>query len=122
VPSELLISVPRIKSCTVIATGTDSVSIVTGTGPVSGSFDVVVNALGNSAVHVPDLPFISGTFSGEVDLSLAVLYRVPLGAIRGRFTMADPSSGQFVALPAPAVLRSRARSECSSRSTLRGEL
>src|SRR5215831_10228270 len=53
-PSQLLISVPRLESCTVIATGTDSVSTVTGTGPVSGTFDVVVNAPGNSSVHVPD--------------------------------------------------------------------
>jgi len=36
-PSALLISVPRMKSCTVIATGTDSVSTVTGLGPVSGT-------------------------------------------------------------------------------------
>jgi hypothetical protein len=54
-PSVLLISVPRIRSCTVIAIGTDSVSTVTGTGPVSGTFDVVINAPGNSSIHVPDL-------------------------------------------------------------------
>src|SRR5436309_8182454 len=103
-PSELLISVPRIKSCTVIATGTDSVSTVLGTGPVSGNFDVVINAPGNSSVHVPDLPVISGTFSGDVDLSSAVLQRVPLGAIWGSFTitqMADLLSGRLVALPGP---------------------
>jgi hypothetical protein len=106
-PSELLISVPRIKSCTVIATGTDSVSTVIGTGPVSGTFDVVINAPGNSSVHVPDLPVISGTFSGDVDLSPAVLQRVPLGTIWGSFTitqMADLSSGRLVALPGPVVL------------------
>src|SRR5438128_2810832 len=106
-PSELLISVPRIKSCTVIATGTDSVSTVIGTGPVSGTFDVVINAPGNSSVHVPDLPVISGTFAGDVDLSPAVLHRVPLGTIRGTFTitqMADLSSGQLAPLPAPMVL------------------
>src|SRR5438093_1320083 len=54
-PSELLISDPGMKSCTVIATGTDSVSTVTGVGPVRGTFDVVINAPGNSSVHVPDL-------------------------------------------------------------------
>ena len=80
-PSELLISDPGMKSCTVIATGTDSVSTVTGVGPVSGTFDVVINAPGNSSVHVPDLPVISGTFSGNVDLSLAVLRHVPIGWI-----------------------------------------
>src|SRR5437899_3439510 len=41
-PSELLVSVLRIQSCTVIATGTDSVSTVTGVGPVRGTFDVVI--------------------------------------------------------------------------------
>src|SRR5437879_13433172 len=45
-PSELLISVPRIKSCTVIATGTASLSTVLGTGPVSANFAVVLNAPG----------------------------------------------------------------------------
>ena len=69
-PSSLLISVPKLASCTVIAIGTDSVSTVTGAGPVSGTFDVVVNAPGNSSVHVPDLPVLSGTFTGSVDLSL----------------------------------------------------
>jgi hypothetical protein len=106
-PSHLLISVPRIESCTIIATGTDSVSTVTGLGPVSGTFDVVINAPGNNAVHVPDLPVISGTFTGGVDLSLAVLHHVPLGSIRGTFTitqMADPFSGQLFPLPAPVVL------------------
>ena len=106
-PSELLISVPKIKSCTVIATGTDSVSTQTGVGPVNGTFDVVINAPGNSAVHVPDLPVISGTFSGTVDLSPAVLQRVPLGSIEGVFTItqsADPATGALAALSQPVVL------------------
>src|SRR3989442_10951672 len=106
-PSDLLISVPRIQSCTIIATGTDTVSTVTGLGPVSGTFDVVINAPGNSSVHVPDLPVISGTFSGNVDLSLAVLHHVPLGSIAGSFTitqMADPATGMLDSLPQPVVL------------------
>ena len=106
-PSELLISVPRLKSCTIIATGTDSVSTVIGTGPVSGTFDVVIDAPGNSSVHVPDLPVISGTFAGDVDLSPAVLHRVPLGTIRGTFTitqMADLTSGRLALLAGPIVL------------------
>jgi hypothetical protein len=106
-PSTLLISVPRIKSCTVIATGTDRVDTLSGTGPVGGTFDVVINAPGNSSVHVPDLPVISGTFSGTVDLSLAVLQHVPLGSIAGNFTItqtADPATGMLAALPQPIVL------------------
>jgi len=106
-PSKLLVSVPRLESCTVIAIGTDSVSSVTGTGPVSGTFDVVVNAPGNSSVHVPDLPVISGTFSGTVDLSPAVMNRLPLGSIEGTFTIAqvaDPATGMLMDLPQPVVL------------------
>ena len=106
-PSELLISVPQMKSCTVIATGTDSVSTVTGRGPVGGTFDVVINAPGNSSVHVPDLPVLSGTFGGQVDLSFAVLHHVPLGSITGTFTiskMADPVTGVLIPLPQPVVL------------------
>ena len=30
---------------------------------------------------------VSGTFSGEIDLSLAVLHHVPLGSITGTFTI-----------------------------------
>ena len=96
-----------MKSCTVIATGTDSVSTVTGVGPVRGTFDVVINAPGNSSVHVPDLPVISGTFSGDVDLSLAVLHHLPLGSIAGTFTitqMADRATGMLGPLPPPVVL------------------
>ena len=121
-PSALLISVPRIESCTVIATGTDSVSTATGTGPVSGTFDVVVNAPGNSAVHVPDLPVITGTFTGTVDLSLAVLNRMPLGSSRA----ASPLPRRWPIQPlacsqlslSPSSYRSEARFACRSTSTL----
>ena len=86
-PTMLQASFPQMKRCTVIAIGSDNVSTVTGRGPVVGRFDVVINAPGNSSVHVPDLPVISGTFSGEIDLSLAVLLRVPLGSITGTFSI-----------------------------------
>ena len=80
---------------------------MTGLGPVSGTFDVVINAPGNSSVHVPDLPVINGTFSGKVDLSLAVLHHIPLGSITGTFTImrtADPATGTQGDLPQPVVL------------------
>jgi hypothetical protein len=83
----LLASFPQMKRCSVIALGSDNVSTVTGRGAVVGAFDIVINAPGNSTVHVPDLPVISGTFSGEIDLSLAVLHHVPLGSITGKFTI-----------------------------------
>src|SRR5881409_2434815 len=111
-PSALLISAPRIKSCTVIATGTDSVSTVTGTGPVSGTFDVVINAPGNSSVHVPDLPVINGTFSGNVDLSLAVLHLMCRSA---RSRAASPSP-RWPTRPPECSTRSPSQSCCHSRA------
>jgi hypothetical protein len=88
-PMQALITNPAARTCTVTGTGQDSVSVagasVDGTGPVSGTFAVVVNAPGNSSVHVPDFPILKGTFSGVNDLSPAILFGVPLGSIRGTF-------------------------------------
>ncbi len=86
-PTMLLASFPQMTRCSVIALGSDNVSTATGLGGVAGRFDIVINAPGNSTVHVPDLPVISGTFSGQIDLSLAVVYHVPLGSITGTFTI-----------------------------------
>ena len=118
-PSELLVSVPRIESCTVIATGTDSVSTVTGTGPVDGTFDVVINAPGNSSVRVPDLPVISGTFSGTVDLSLAVLgpYEAPSRSREWRTRRAGTSSR----CRRQSSCHSTVPSACRSQSTYMGD-
>ena len=104
-PSELLITVPRIKRCTVIAIGWDEVSTVTGIGPVHGTFDVVVNAPGNSKVHVPNMPAIAGTFDGTIDLSPAVLSQVPLGSITGNFTITEMADARGILVQvAPDVL------------------
>ncbi len=103
-PSELLIAVPRLKKCSVSATGTSEVSTVTGIGAVYGTFDVLINAPGNSKVHVPNLSVITGTFDGTVDLSPAVLSYVPLGSMAGNFTitqMADASGTLMPVTPVP---------------------
>jgi len=90
-PMKALVSNPTAQTCTVTGTGTDSVSAggtsVDGKGPVSGTFSVVVNAPGNSSVHVPDLPLLTGTFSGINDLSPAILHGIPLGSIQGTFVI-----------------------------------
>jgi hypothetical protein len=103
-PSELMITVPKIRSCTVIATGTDEVSTVTGIGPVHGTFDVVINAPGNSKVHVPNLPVITGTFDGTVDLSLAVLSHIPLGWTAGNFTITQIADAGGTLIPVTPVI------------------
>jgi hypothetical protein len=102
-PSELLIAVPRLKKCTVSGTGTSEVSTVTGIGPVSGTFDVLINAPGNTKVHVPNLPVITGTFDGTADLSRAVLSYVPLGSIAGTFTITQIADASGVLMPVTPV-------------------
>jgi hypothetical protein len=84
-PLKALVTNPAAQTCTVTGIGQDMVPLATGTGPVSGTFAVVVNAPGNNSVHVPDLPLMTGTFSGTNDLSMAVLHGVPLGRIIGSF-------------------------------------
>jgi hypothetical protein len=83
--SHALLANPLARSCTVLATGSDELSLATGIGPVSGQYWVVVNAPGNSEVHVPDCPVSSGTFSGTIDLSPSVLHNTPLGSVAGTF-------------------------------------
>lgn len=99
-PMKALVSNPMAQTCTVTGTGTDSVSAggtsVDGKGPVFGTFSVVVNAPGNSSVHVPDLPLLTGTFSGINDLSPAILHGIPLGSIHGTFIIdGDPQQVPF---------------------------
>jgi hypothetical protein len=103
-PSELLVTVPGMERCTVSATGTDAISTLTGLGPVHGTFDVIINAPGNSTVHVPDLPVITGTFDGAVDLSLAVLSQVPLGSITGNFTITQTADAGGTLMPVTPVV------------------
>ena len=80
-PVEALLTDPRAKTCTILGTGSDMVPLPTGVGLVKGTFAVVINAPGNSSVHVPDLPLLTGTFQGTIDLSQAILAGIPLGFI-----------------------------------------
>jgi len=89
-PSAVWVTVPKIESCTVIATGTNVVSLATATSHVFGSFDVVLKLPSDSSVHIPNAPVLSGTFVGTIDLRSAVTSSsgVPLLLfIRGSFTI-----------------------------------
>ncbi len=100
-PTEMLLTNAAVKTCEISGQGQDSVSLATGLGPVWGQFAVLINAPGNSDDHVPDLPVLTGTFTGDVDLSPAVRSRIPLGYLRnGRLTIDQtgqviPFSGTF---------------------------
>lgn len=94
-PAAVLAANPTTTSCEIAGQGQDSVSLATGLGPVWGTFAVLINAPGNSDDHVPDLPVLTGTFTGDVDLSPAVRSRIPLGYLRnGRLTI--DQSGQVI--------------------------
>jgi hypothetical protein len=88
-PSEALISNPAAETCTILGLGTDRIHLGTGMGPVSGTFAVVVNAPGNSSVHIPDLPVLTGTFQGLIDFRAPVLFGIPIGLVEGSFALND---------------------------------
>jgi hypothetical protein len=100
-PAAVLVTNPAVQTCEISGQGQDSVSLATGLGPVWGKFAVLINAPGNSDDHVPDLPVLTGTFTGNVDLSPAVLAHIPLGYLtNGQLTIDQtgqviPFSGTF---------------------------
>ena len=100
-PATVLLANPAATACDIAGQGQDSVSLATGLGPVWGTFAVLINAPGNGDDHVPDLPVLTGTFTGDVDLSPAVLSRIPLGYLRNGYLTIDqtgqviPFSGTF---------------------------
>ena len=78
-PSDLLVTNPRAKTCTVTAAGADNISLLTGTGTVSGTYAVVLNV--DNATDAPEYVVQTGAFVGNMDLSMR-----PLGKITGTFT------------------------------------
>jgi hypothetical protein len=89
---------PNAQSCTINATGIDSISLSTGLGPVSGWYTVVVQ--GDNNADSPEFVIARGTFSGSMDFSPAILMGIPLGHVTGTVTDVGtwktvPFSGTF---------------------------
>ena len=74
--------------CTINATGSDNISLVTGLGKFSGTFTVVVQ--GDNPVDSPEFVIAKGKFSGKMDFSPAVLGGIPYGTVVGTL---DPNGG-----------------------------
>ena len=74
--------------CTINATGSDNISLVTGLGKFSGTFTVVVQ--GDNLVDSPEFVIAKGKFSGKMDFSPAVLGGIPYGTVVGTL---DPNGG-----------------------------
>jgi len=74
--------------CTINATGSDNISLVTGLGKFSGTFTVVVQ--GDNPVDSPEFVIAKGKFTGKMDFSPAVLGGIPYGSVVGTL---DPNGG-----------------------------
>ncbi len=73
--------------CALNATGADDLSLVTGTGTLSGTFAVVVQ--GDNLVDGPEFVIMTGTFKGDADLSQSLAGVAPLGRIRNGVAAID---------------------------------
>jgi hypothetical protein len=85
-PTEVLVTRPATQSCTVMAKGTDSVSLVTGQGRFSGRFWVVVQ--GDNPFDPPEEVVLTGSFGGDIDFSPALTKGLPYGTIDGTVSIA----------------------------------
>jgi hypothetical protein len=98
-PADLVaIYAPGAKSCTINATGMDSISLGTGLGPFSGTYTVVVQ--GDNNADSPEFVIAKGIFKGKMDFSPAILMGIPLGHVTGKITdlntwKSTPFTGTF---------------------------
>lgn len=83
---------PKAKHCTINAKGADDLSLVTGKGTLSGSYAVVVQD--NNVVDAPEFVIITGTFTGDADLSRAMAGQAPLGFITNGVATIDGYDGE----------------------------
>jgi hypothetical protein len=98
--------------CDVTATGSDSVDLSTGRGPVNASFAVVVQ--GDNNVDGPEWVVLRGTLAGTIDLSPAVLGydgvpgtkdEMPYGTLTGSWIVRGVKNGPMAGYFAAGKLR-----------------
>jgi hypothetical protein len=68
--------------CAVNVLGSDSISLATGLGTLSGDFATVIQ--GDNLVDGPERVVLKGTFRGHMDFSPAILKQIPFGTVVGR--------------------------------------
>ena len=83
--------ITQAKECTINAKGADNLSLATGKGTLSGSYAVVVQ--GDNTVDEAEFVIITGTFSGDADLSMAMSGQAPLGFITNGVVTIDGYDG-----------------------------
>ena len=71
--------------CTINATGSDNISLVTGRGKFAGTFTVVDQD--DNPVDSPEAVLAKGRFSGKMDFSPAILDGIPYGTVDGQMAL-----------------------------------
>ena len=99
-PYEVLITNPKTKTCTLNVVGSDSIDLATGIGTVEGRLRVVVQ--GDNPTDAPEFVVMTGSFTGTMDLSLALSGAAPLGYIRDGLVRVD---GVAAAIPFDGTFR-----------------
>lgn len=91
----------QIEGCTITVNALGRADDATGYGPVSGTFDVLMQDV--NSVDMPEIVIMRGTVTGTLDLSPAFVDKKPRGMITGEF------QGSGVAGTAMAGQRARGR-------------
>lgn len=88
--------------CTITAIATRSINLATATGPVTGTFSVVVELPGGASnpVDAPEFEVLRGDLLGTIDLSPALRGGVPLGTIEGTWSAKGVKGGPFAGVQA----------------------
>lgn len=85
-PANALVTNPKSDTCTVTATGANSVTLVNGSQPtggaVWGTFDVVIQL--DNSVDSPEWPLVTGAFYGTITFGQP---GVPIGSANGFFVI-----------------------------------
>jgi hypothetical protein len=79
----------QVETCSVTVNAVGRADDTTGTGPVNGTFDVLMQDLNN--VDAPEIVIMRGTLTGTIDLSPAFIDKKPLGLLTGQFTASGVS-------------------------------
>jgi hypothetical protein len=102
-PEALVMAVePTAKFCTLNATGSDNISLITGFGTFTGDVEVTVQEVlkGKITPDSPEVVVATGRFTGKMDFSPAIVDGVPLGSVDGfvslgKFSKRVPFHGVF---------------------------
>ena len=71
-------------SCWIIVHATGGADDTSGVGPIRGTMFVMAEF--RNAADAPELEILSADFSGQLDLSAALLHQIPRGTIVGKYS------------------------------------